>query len=97
MGGWITMVQYCSNGFRPWPTPSTTLPRPAWRTPKGLSTNEIRIRKNVSVAIKTDVTHGIMSRNLRRFMNTTMAEYVANSQDHNSNEPSWPPHHAVNL
>ena len=23
------MVQYCSSGFRPWPTPSTTLPRPA--------------------------------------------------------------------
>src|SRR5580704_398273 len=97
MGGWITMVQYCSSGFSPWPTPSTTLPRPASRIPKGLSTKEIRIRKNASVAINTDVTHGIMSRNLRRLVKTTTDEYVASSQDHSSSEPSCPPHHAVNL
>jgi hypothetical protein len=68
------MVQYCSSGFRPWPTPSTMLPRPASRMAKGLSTKAIKLKKNVSVTIKTDVTHGIMSRNLRRFMKTTTAE-----------------------
>src|ERR1700677_1241587 len=97
MGGWITMVQYCSSGFRPWPTPCTMLPRPASRMEKGLSTNAINIRKKVSVTINTDVTQGIMSRNLRRFMKTTTAEYVESSHDHNSKEPCCPPHHAVNL
>src|ERR1700733_3001021 len=97
MGGWITMVQYCSSGFSPWPTPSAILPLPACSTPKGLLTNDNKLKKNASVVISTEVTHGIMSRNLRRFMKTTMAEYVASSHDHSSSEPSCPPHHAVNL
>src|ERR1700693_36410 len=75
IGGWITIVQYCSSGFRPRPIPSTILPRPATKIWNGLNTNAIRIRKNVSVDISTAVTHGIMSRNFRRFMNTTTAEY----------------------
>ena len=54
--------------------PSTMLPRPAIKTAKGLSTNAMRIRKNASVTISTEVTQGIMSRNLRRFMKTTTAE-----------------------
>ncbi len=50
-----------------------------------------------AVDINTAVTHGIMSRNFRRFMNTTTAEYVESSHDHSSSDPSCPPHHAVNL
>ncbi len=54
--------------------PSTMLPRPASRTEKGLSTKAIRTRKNASVTMSTEVTHGIMSRNLWRLVKTTIAE-----------------------
>src|SRR5689334_18117023 len=97
MGGWITMVQYWSRGFSPWPSPASKIPLPTHQVRKGLSTKEISSRKNASVVISTAATYGIMSRNLRRFWNITTAEYVARSQDHNSSEPSCPPHHAVNL
>src|SRR6266478_3273682 len=97
MGGWITMVQYCSSGFRPCPTVSTMLPRPATVTWNGLSRKVIRKRKKLKVADMMPTTQGIMSRNLCRVLKTTTAAYVDNSHDHNSSEPSWPPHHAVNL
>ncbi len=98
MGGWITIVQYCRSGFRPCPSPRfTMLPFPAWNTWNGLITKVIRIRKNAAVVIRTTVTHGIISRNFFRLVNTTTAEYVESRKVQNSSEPSWPPHHDANL
>ena len=66
----MAMVQYWSSGLRPFPSAtlsSPITPLPAMSILNGLSTKEMRIRKNVSTLISTAVTYGIMSRNLRRF------------------------------
>src|SRR5580692_5225564 len=98
MGGWIAMVQYCSNGFSPCPSGMSVItPRPAHQTLKGLSTNAFIVRKKVCTVIRMPVTYGIRLRNFLRFWNTTTAEYVDSSQDHNISDPSMPPHQAVNL
>ena len=91
------MAQYCSSGFRPWPSCIDWTPRPTANTRNGGSMKAFRVRKKIWVNCSVATTHDIMSRWRLRLVQTTTAEYRLSSQLHSSSEPSWPPHQAPNL
>ena len=61
-------------GSSPRPSPTSMMPLPAISTWNGLTTNVIRATKNAAVIIRMATTIGIISRNLRRLIQTATAE-----------------------
>ena len=71
MGGWMAIAGYCSSGLSPLPSGTEVISLSTASIWKGLAMKLLRRRKKDWMVVSTPMTHGIMSRCLRRLVKTT--------------------------